>query len=111
MDAVRKSGAEPFALQLNFDTRRLVLIENPSLVSPIMEGGFFGKENFSVSAAQNILELAGVIDALILHINEIKEQDLALAFEIYRQRIIAEGSLTQEMLVYLDHMTEIRAKM
>ena len=82
--------------------------------------------------AESIVELAGGIDGLIEHINTLKPHDLVLAshfvdwgyyaspedprihelvLEIYKNRILDENSMTQEMLVYLDHMTTIRSKM
>ncbi len=82
--------------------------------------------------ANSIVELSGGIDKLIAHIKHLIPTDLALAshfvdwayyaepdnsevhelvLDIYKKRILDENSMTQEMLVYLDHMTEIRAKM
>lgn len=82
--------------------------------------------------AASIVELSGGMDNLIDHINRLIPLDLALASHfvdwayyadpdnsevhelamiIYKKRILDENSMTQEMLVYLDQMTEIRAKM
>ena len=82
--------------------------------------------------AVSILELSGGIDNLISHIIKLIPHDLTLASHfvdwayyadpdnskvqelvllVYKKRILDENSMTQEMLVYLDQMTEIRAKM
>lgn len=82
--------------------------------------------------AASIVQLAGGIDNLIQHIHRLIPNDLSLAshfvdwayyalpndprvhdliMEIYKKRILDERSMTQEMLVYLDHMAEVRAKM
>jgi len=34
-----------------------------------------------------------------------------LVLEIYKKKILDESSMTQEMLVYLDHMAEVRNRM
>ena len=52
--SLKRSTTQAVATSLDFDTRSLVLMENPSLVNRIMEGGSFGNENFSVSAAQTM---------------------------------------------------------
>jgi len=51
---VKKQTTQTIAGALDFDTRKLVLMENPSLIGRIMEGASFGNKNFSVSAAQNM---------------------------------------------------------
>lgn len=82
--------------------------------------------------ANTMVNLTGGMNNLIRHIKEISTTDLQLAahfvdwayysdpnnrevielaLEIYKKRILDENSMTQEMLVYLDHMTELRAKM
>lgn len=82
--------------------------------------------------ASSIVALSGGMDQLIKHIKRLIPSDLALAshfvdwayyaependevhelvMSIYKKRILEESSKTQEMLVYLDRMTEIRAKM
>jgi alkyl sulfatase BDS1-like metallo-beta-lactamase superfamily hydrolase len=52
--SLKRSTTQAIANSMDFDSRRLVLMENPSLINRIMEGGSFGSENFSVSAAQNM---------------------------------------------------------
>lgn len=82
--------------------------------------------------ALSIVQVAGGIDNIIEHISTLKHHDLPLAshfvdwayyafpedprihelaLEIYKKRILDKRSMTQEMLVYLDHMAEIRSKM
>lgn len=82
--------------------------------------------------AQAIVELSGGMDSLLEYIRKITPNDLPLAshlidwawyanpdnmevkelaLEIYKKRILDKGSVTQEMLVYLDHMVQIRASM
>lgn len=82
--------------------------------------------------AKTIVKLAGGIDQLLEFTTTMIESNLVLAshlidyawlaepqneevqllaLEIYRQRIMHEESVTQEMLVYLDHMATIRANM
>ena len=79
-----------------------------------------------------IVELSGGIGNMMSRINELEGQDIVMAshladwaffadpknpevqevvLEIYHDRIMDERSMTQEMLVYLDHMTIIRAMM
>lgn len=81
--------------------------------------------------AFTIVELSGGMDNFINHIRDISDSNLQLAahfvdwayyadpdnsevhelvLEIYKKRILDENSMTQEMLVYLDHMTEVRGK-
>ena len=82
--------------------------------------------------AASIVELSGGMDKLIVHIKKLIPYDLTLAshfvdwayyadpnnsevhdlvFLVYKKRILDEKSMTQEMLVYLDQITEIRDKM
>ena len=82
--------------------------------------------------AHSMVELAGGIEQLIDHIEVLKEDDLRLAahfadwaffahpnhpnvleisMEIYRNRILDPKAVTQEMLVYLDHMALLRSKL
>lgn len=82
--------------------------------------------------ANQIVALGGGIDKLIKHTRELANSDLALAahftdwayfaepnnpevqqlvLDIYKRRIMSEESVTQEMLVYLDHMSEVRVQM
>ena len=84
------------------------------------------------SQAQKMVELAGGLDNLISFTRNLMDTDLALAshfidwayyaepanqeiqelvLEIYKRRILSEESVTQEMLVYLDHMSTVREKM
>ena len=79
--------------------------------------------------ARQIANLAGGSDALVNYTRELMKSDLKLAshfcdwawlahpenegvqqlvLDVYRQRIMADGSVTQEMLVYLDHMAAVR---
>lgn len=51
---IQRKTAQSIASTLDFDTRKMVLLENPSLIGRIKEGASFGNENFSVSAAQNM---------------------------------------------------------
>jgi len=52
--SIKRKTTQTIANKLDFDVRKLVLMENPSLISRIKEGASFGNENFSVSAAQNM---------------------------------------------------------
>ena len=82
--------------------------------------------------AEKIVELAGGIDQLVGFSRELMYTDLALAshftdwayyadpynsevqqlvLDVYRARIMSEESVTQEMLVYLDHMAAVRETM
>lgn len=53
-ERVKRAITSPVSDAVNLSGRRLVLLENPELIGRIMEGGSFGNENFSVSAAQNM---------------------------------------------------------
>jgi len=82
--------------------------------------------------AKQIVALSGGMDKLILFIRKLTNQDLALAahftdwayfaepqnsdvqqlvLDIYKRRIMSDESVTQEMLVYLDHMAAVREQM
>lgn len=84
------------------------------------------------SQSEKIVELAGGIDGLVAFSRELSGVDLTLAshftdwayyadpenpevqqlvLEIYRRRILSDESVTQEMLVYLDHMAAVRERM
>lgn len=52
--SIKRQATQTIASTLDFDTRKLVLMENPSLIGRIKEGASFGNEYFSVSAAQNM---------------------------------------------------------
>ena len=53
-ERIKRSITSPIADATNLNGRKLVLLENPELIDRIMEGGSFGNENFSISAAQNM---------------------------------------------------------
>ncbi len=82
--------------------------------------------------AAEIITLAGGIDKVVNYTRDLADKDLTLAchladwayyaapdnpdvqqlvLDIYRRRIMSDESVTQEMLVYLDHMAEVRARM
>ena len=82
--------------------------------------------------AIQIVALSGGIENLIIYTRELANRDLALAahftdwayfaepqnsevqqlvLDIYKRRIMSEKSVTQEMLVYLDHMSIVREQM
>lgn len=82
--------------------------------------------------AQTIVELAGGLDNLLQFTKQTSQTNLAMAshlidwawlaepenpevqnllMEIYKRRILSDESVTQEMLVYLDHMAAVRSQM
>lgn len=84
------------------------------------------------SQAEKIVELAGGIKQLVEFARNLSYENLPLAshfadwayyadplnpivqqliMDVYRQRIMSDESVTQEMLVYLDHMTIVREMM
>lgn len=53
-ERIKRSVTSPISDATNLNGRKLVLLENPELIDRIMEGGSFGNDNFSISAAQNM---------------------------------------------------------
>ncbi len=82
--------------------------------------------------AEELVKLSGGIDKLVEHTRKLTDENLALAasfadwaflsdpdspevqqlvMDIYRRRILSPDTYTQEKLVYLDHMADVRARM
>jgi alkyl sulfatase BDS1-like metallo-beta-lactamase superfamily hydrolase len=82
--------------------------------------------------AEEIVKLSGGIDKLVEHTKMLADENLALAanfadwaflsdpddpevqqlvMDIYRRRILSPNTYTQEKLVYLDRMADVRARM
>jgi len=53
-EKLKRSLTNPISDVVQMSGRKLVLLENPEIIARIMEGGSFGNDNFSISAAQNM---------------------------------------------------------
>ena len=98
---VKRKTTQTIARTLDFDTRKLVLMENPSLISRIMEGASFGNENFSVSAAQNMFGMEE--DAIEDILNKTSIEKVAINVWTIRLPIVNCSVIeTEEGLVLID---------